>query len=694
MKTLFVNICRFLLGIVFTLSGFVKAIDPTGTQYKIDDYLEAMGLGGFFPSIATISLSVAQSAVEFCLGIFLLFAIKKRTTTRLVLLIMMVMTPLTLWLALANPISDCGCFGDAVVLTNWQTFWKNVVLLGAAIVVTKWADRMFRFVSEANEWLVSNYAALFIMVVTGLCLYDLPMFDFRPYHIGANIKEGMEIPEGAEQPQFETTFILEKDGQQKEFTLDDYPDSTWTFVDSKTVMTRQGYIPPVHDFSITTLDQDDITEDVLNDTNYVFLLAAHQLALADDSRLDRINEIYEYARDHDYAFYGLTASNEHDILRWRERTGAEYEFCHTDETTLKTVVRSNPGLLLIKGGTIIRKWSSNRLPDFEDADASLSLRQMEIGQMPSDSVPNKITRLLLWFVLPLVLLVFADRTWMWTKWVRRKRQPILDKKNNFIFNPNINNKKTMRKKIVAGNWKMNMNLQDGIALAKELNETLKAEKPNCGVVICTPFIHLASISQFLDQNIIGLGAENCADKEKGAFTGEVSAEMVKSTGAQYVILGHSERREYYKETPEILKEKVLLAQKNDLKVIFCIGESLAEREAGKQNEVVKAELEGSVFNLSEEDFRKIVIAYEPIWAIGTGKTATAEQAEEIHAYIRSIIAEKYGQAVADDTTILYGGSCKASNAPELFAKPDIDGGLIGGASLKCADFKGIIDAFK
>ena len=251
----------------------------------------------------------------------------------------------------------------------------------------------------------------------------------------------------------------------------------------------------------------------------------------------------------------------------------------------------------------------------------------------------------------------------------------------------------MRKKIVAGNWKMNMNLQEGIALAKELNETLKADKPNCGVVICTPFIHLASIAQFLDQDIIGLGAENCADKEKGAFTGEVSAEMVKSTGAQYVILGHSERREYYKETPEILKEKVLLAQKQGLKVIFCIGESKDERVAGKQNEVVKAELEGSVFNLPEEDFRKIIIAYEPIWAIGTGLTATAEQAEEIHAYIRGIIAEKYGQAVADDTTILYGGSCKASNAPELFAKPDIDGGLIGGASLKAADFKGIIDAF-
>ena len=252
----------------------------------------------------------------------------------------------------------------------------------------------------------------------------------------------------------------------------------------------------------------------------------------------------------------------------------------------------------------------------------------------------------------------------------------------------------MRKKIVAGNWKMNLNLQEGVALATELNDMLTAEKPNCEVIICTPFIHLASVAQVINQDVLALGAENCADKEKGAYTGEVSAEMVKSTGAQYVILGHSERRGYYNETPEILKEKVLLALKNNLKVIFCIGESLEEREANKQNEVVKAELEGSVFNLSEEDFRKIVIAYEPIWAIGTGKTATSDQAEEIHAYIRSIIAEKYGEAVADDTTILYGGSCKASNAPELFAKPDIDGGLIGGASLKAADFKGIVDAWK
>ena len=241
---------------------------------------------------------------------------------------------------------------------------------------------------------------------------------------------------------------------------------------------------------------------------------------------------------------------------------------------------------------------------------------------------------------------------------------------------------------------MNMNLQDGVALAKELNDTLTAQKPNCGVIICTPFIHLASIAQFLDQSVIGLGAENCADKEKGAYTGEVSAAMVKSTGAQYVILGHSERREYYGETAEMLKEKVQLALANGLKVIFCCGETLEEREAERQNEVVKAELDGSVFNLTAEEWKNIILAYEPIWAIGTGKTATSDQAQEMLAYIRSIVAEKYGQEVADETSILYGGSCKASNAPELFAKPDIDGGLIGGASLKAADFKGIIDAWK
>ena len=632
-----------MLAIVLILSGFVKAVDPLGTQYKIHDDLQAVELAQYVPDFGTLGAAVLLSALEFGLGICLLFAIRRRLVTLLTLILMLVMTPITLWLAIANPISDCGCFGDAVVLTNWQTLAKNVVLLVLAIIVRRWPLDMMRFISRTNQWIVINYSALFIVAVSGWSLYDLPYFDFRPYHVGTDLRAGwLKMMEGEESP--------------------------------------------YSDFFMET-ESEDITEPVLLNQGYTFLLVSPHLEQADDSQLDRINEVHEYAQDYDYPFYCLTASGQQGMQRWREQTGAEYPFCQTDDIVLKTMIRSNPGLMLLKDGKIIQKWSHNRMPSEEVLTKQLQF--LEIGQMPEDSVPKKILYILLWYVLPLMLLTLADRLWMWSNWVKKK-----DKENKEKLYNILKRKKNMRKKIVAGNWKMNLNLQEGVALAKELNEALVADKPNCDVVICTPFIHLASVAQVLEGSVIGLGAENCADKEKGAYTGEVSAEMIKSTGAQYVILGHSERREYYKETPEILKEKVLLAQKNGLKVIFCIGESLAEREANKQNEVVKAELEGSVFNLAEEDFRKIIIAYEPIWAIGTGKTATAEQAEEIHAYIRSIIAEKYGQAVADDTSILYGGSCKASNAPELFAKPDIDGGLIGGASLKCADFKGIIDAWK
>lgn len=251
----------------------------------------------------------------------------------------------------------------------------------------------------------------------------------------------------------------------------------------------------------------------------------------------------------------------------------------------------------------------------------------------------------------------------------------------------------MRKNIVAGNWKMNTTLQEGVALAKEINEALKGIETKCDVVIATPFTHLVSVVNAVDTNRVGVGAENCADKTEGAFTGEVSAKMVASTGAKYVILGHSERRAYYHETPEVLKEKVLIALENTLTPIFCVGEVLAEREADRHFEVVAAQIKESLFNLTAEEFSKIVIAYEPVWAIGTGKTATAEQAQEIHAFIRHIIAEKYGKEVADNTSILYGGSCKPSNATELFAKPDVDGGLIGGAALKADSFMGIITAF-
>ena len=684
-----VNLCRIIVAVTFIFSGFVKAIDPIGTQYKLQDYLGAIGMAGILPNWTLLAVAVFLAAIEFCIGIFLLFAIQRRLISKLTAAFMAFMTMVTVWIVVADPVKDCGCFGDALHLTNTETLIKNIVLLVCSLAIMYRPLAMFRFVSKSNQWIVTNYTIVFILVSSGLSLYYLPIFDFRPYHIGVNIPRGMEIPKGAKLPQFKTTFIMEKNGQRKEFTLDNYPDASWKFIDSKTVQTSEGYIPPIHDFSITDNKTGlDLTNSVLSHKGYTFLLIAPHLETADDSNFGDIDRLYEYAQSYDIPFYCLTASTTKAIKRWVDLTGAEYPFCITDEAVLKTIIRSNPGLLLLKDGTIINKWSHNNLPN--EAKLSRPISQSSLGKMPKDSVPAKILEIVLWFILPLTLLTLADRLWAWSKWVRLKEQK--DKQKLYhLFNKK---KSKMRKKIVAGNWKMNLNLQEGVALAKEINEAMTAEKPNCDVVICTPFIHLASVAKELNASLVGLGAENCADKEKGAYTGEVSAEMVKSTGAQYVILGHSERRQYYGETAEILKEKVLLALKNGLKVIFCCGETLEERESNRQNDVVKAELEGSVFNLSAEEWKNIILAYEPIWAIGTGKTATSDQAEEMLCYIRSIVAEKYGKEVAEETSILYGGSCKASNAPELFSKPNIDGGLIGGASLKAADFKGIIDAWK
>ncbi|NLI24336.1 MAG: triose-phosphate isomerase [Bacteroidales bacterium] len=249
----------------------------------------------------------------------------------------------------------------------------------------------------------------------------------------------------------------------------------------------------------------------------------------------------------------------------------------------------------------------------------------------------------------------------------------------------------MRKKIVAGNWKMNKTLQEGIALAQEVEKMASGVPGKVELIIAPPFIHLTEVKKLLGR--VKLGAQNCASEASGAFTGEVSASMLASAEVQYVIIGHSERRSYYGETNSIINKKVRLALQNHLNPIFCCGEVLSEREKGKHFDVVKEQLEEGLFNLSPDEFGKVIIAYEPVWAIGTGVNATPAQAQEMHQYIRSLIARKYGETVANNTSILYGGSCKPSNAGELFANPDVDGGLIGGASLKADDFIGIAKAF-
>ena len=415
-----VNACRFLLGATFVFSGFAKAIDPIGTQYKLQDYLSAIGIGDLVPDIGTLLASVALSTLEFCLGVFVLFAIRRHLVSKMIVAFMVVMTLITVWIALFNPVKDCGCFGDALHLTNVQTLLKNIVLLAAAIVLAWQPLQMYRFLSRSTQWIAINYTILFVLLLSAHCLYHLPLIDFRPYHIGMNIKKGMEIPAGAPQPQFETTFILQKNGVKKEFTLDNYPDSSWQFVDSKTVQTKEGYVPPIHDFSIQKPNGDDITDSVLTAKGYVFLLVSPHLEQADDTNFGDIDQLYEYCQEQKIPFYCLTASERKDIDHWADITGAEYPFCFTDETTLKTIIRSNPGLLLLKDGTIIRKWSHNDLPS--SASLNAPLPKLDIGAMPSTSLGKTIMKVVLLFFIPLILLVLADRTWTWTKYLRRKRR--------------------------------------------------------------------------------------------------------------------------------------------------------------------------------------------------------------------------------------------------------------------------------
>lgn len=405
-KKIAVNICRALIALTFVFSGFVKAVDPIGTQYKIHDYLSAWGLDAWNADWLTLTASIALSTAEFFIGMMLLFAIQRRVVSRLALMLMTAMTILTLWIYISDPVSDCGCFGDAITLTNGQTLAKNIVLTAAAIIMAIWPLEMARLIRKNTQWIVINYTVVFILAVSGYSLYYLPQFDFRPYHVGADIKKGMEIPEGAEQPEFVTTFILEKDGQRKEFSLEEYPDSTWTFIDSRTVQTKKGYVPPIHDFSITTVDEgEDITEEIVADKGYSLLLVSPHLEQADDIHFDEINRLYDYTKQHGYRFLCLTASTEEAIGRWKDRTGAEYQFANTDETTLKTIIRSNPGLVLLHNGSIKGKWSHNALPDVSPQTPKIEQGGLR-GNDRSDT--SMAVVMILWFIVPLTLLTIAD----------------------------------------------------------------------------------------------------------------------------------------------------------------------------------------------------------------------------------------------------------------------------------------------
>ena len=354
------SIARTLLGITFIFSGFVKAIDPLGTTYKIEDYLKAFG--GWFNNLLPLAETAAWCliAFEFVLGVCLLLNIKTNWTSWLALLMMLFMTPLTLYIAIVNPVTDCGCFGDALVISNWATFWKNIVLLALIIVllVTKrYIPQLFRWYAELGIFGIALAFVLCFMLYQRL---HLPAIDFRPYKIGNNLPELMEYPDDAEPDQYEVTFIYEKDGKQQTFTLDNYPkgDSTWTFVDQQSRLIKKGYEPPIHDFEIITLDGEDLTDDILTADKAV-LIIMYDLSKA-NRKLDKsVSKLLQDASEADYPCYILTGSGEDDIVDYVLQTeGLSTEhFCQTDPVTLKTIVRANPGVVVIENGTVVDKYN-------------------------------------------------------------------------------------------------------------------------------------------------------------------------------------------------------------------------------------------------------------------------------------------------------------------------------------------------
>ena len=405
-KKIIVEVLRVIISFVFIFSGFVKAVDPWGSAYKFQDYFNAFNLE--FLSFVALPASFILSALEFSLGVCLLAGVYRKITSFIILLFMSFMTCLTLYLAVANPVSDCGCFGDAIVISNWETFIKNLFLLPASVVVFLWHPKMSFLFSKKSRSLVFLYTVIFILGVSAYCYTYLPVFDFRSYKIGSNIRESMEIPEGAETDVYETTFIYEKDGEKRKFTLEDYPKdgSGWTFVDTESKLIRKGYEPRIQGFSVSNSEGYDITDEILNDGGYTFLLIAHKLDKADDSYIDKINEAYDYSQKFGYPFYCLTSSLPEQIMEWRESTGAEYPFCTADDIILKTIVRSNPGLILIKDATIINKWSGRSIPDKDKLISPLD--SSSLGDIPENQNTKKIISLILILFVPLLLLSLAD----------------------------------------------------------------------------------------------------------------------------------------------------------------------------------------------------------------------------------------------------------------------------------------------
>lgn len=409
---------RILFGITFVFSGFVKAVDPIGFAYKIEDYLIAFQLIPFIP--LALTFAVALILVELLLGVFILLGLYRKLSTAMGVLFMAVMTPMTLYIALKNPVEDCGCFGDALVISNWDTFYKNIVLVLLAVLLLVYHKRIKPLFTNKSKGLVVGFVFLFSLL---FCLYNifyLPIMDFRPYKVGVNIAEQMEndVSNG---DVYENIYIYEKDGVEEEFTEDNFPweDSTWTFVDYQSKLIKEGEKPLIDEFYITAYAKDgagafvkggDITDDILTNKVVLFVVS---LSL-DDARekgMKQIIALADYAADNDIELLVATSSEAAAIEQWHRKWGnPKVGYGLMDELTLKTIVRSNPGLLLLSGGTIVGKWSSRRLPNQRQLEGMVVKLKAEEKSLPINN--NSTASLLIIcaiFVIPLLGIKWYER---------------------------------------------------------------------------------------------------------------------------------------------------------------------------------------------------------------------------------------------------------------------------------------------
>lgn len=363
---------RIFVGATFIFSGFVKAVDPVGGAVKFHDYFQAFHMEWLMP--LNMPFSIGLASLEFTIGILLVFNVFPRKTTIVSFIFLVFFTLLTLVLAVFNPVSDCGCFGDAIKLTNWQTFWKNIIILVFASYLF-WKRN--ELVSPYSINIQRLFFALMVIYISGISFYSLrhlPLLDFRPYAIGSHIPSGMEIPEDAPQPEYKTTFILEKEGVRKEFTEDNYPyeDTTWTFIESKTKLVSEGYRPPIYDFVLQHTEEGNITGRLMEMEKPLFLVISPSITELKEETAIRLAEIQQTARENQSDFYVVTASTLDDAEKINALYKTNFEFLQGDETNLKTIIRSNPGLLLIIDGTVAGKWHYNDLPPAAEIEQPLS----------------------------------------------------------------------------------------------------------------------------------------------------------------------------------------------------------------------------------------------------------------------------------------------------------------------------------